>query len=146
MSLTSLVKARLEAMVPELKGRVQGAADMARMLADGATPTAPISAFVVPMGLLPEQADSMTGVYTQMVGENIGILLVLRSFGQPSDRAEVAIEDLIERVCNGVLGWGPDDAAGVATLVSGEMQPVQPGGLISYLLTIQIKDQLRIFT
>lgn len=146
MSLTAQVKARLEAVVPALVGRVQGAADMARQLEEGKTPAAPVSAFVVPMGLQPEQADSSAGAYTQVVAENIGILLIMRTWGAPSDRAEIAIEDLINDVINGVVGWGPDDVVDVATLVAGEMQPVQPNGLLSYLLTIQIKDQLRILS
>tara|TARA_R110002094_G_scaffold160396_6_gene145794 strand:- start:2824 stop:3255 length:432 start_codon:yes stop_codon:yes gene_type:complete len=139
------VIARLEASVPDLAYRVEGAANFAALMKSNALPQHGTAAHVLPLGLRGGNADASTGAFTQMVEEVVGIVLTVRTFSQTGDKALIELKPLIDAVVNAIAGWGPEDAMGVFRLVRGSLVTMAAGTMV-YQIDFSISDQLRILS
>lgn len=137
------VKARIEAMVPRLSGRTEGAADLAELSRTGAWPQHTPFAHVVPAGLQGRGATAAAGVFRQMYRELISVVISLRTYDRTSGDDVPELDELIHAVLLAVAGWGPDEAVGVFELARGSLIHNRDGVLV-YQLDFAIDDQLRI--
>lgn len=141
----ALIRDRLAASVPELLGRIEGAAAFAELMRQNALPQVTPAAFVIPLGLQGGVADVTTGLFRQEVQEIVGVMLVLRSYSTSGEKALPELDRLIEATVSAVVGFAPDDAVGVFRLVRGALVSMT-AGMIVYQLEFALSDQLRIAT
>lgn len=142
MTIVAAVADRLGAHVPRLANRVAGAAELTQLLRGRGLPTAPTSAFVLPLGLQGLPEDGLSGLFRQPVVETIGVFLLLQADGG-EDRALDDLSDLVGEVLGALCGWRPGKETGVFRLLRGAIRPVE-GGRLGYELAVQITDQLRV--
>lgn len=141
----ALVRDRLGAGVPELTGRIEGAAAFADLMRQNALPQVTPAAFVIPLGLQGGAAEAVTGFFRQEVQEVLGVMLVLRTFSRTGDQALPELGQLVASVVAAVAGFAPDDAVGVFRLVRGALVSMTAGTIV-YQLEFSLSDQLRIAT
>lgn len=139
----ALVRDRLTALVPELAGRVEGAAAFAELMRQNALPQVTPAAFVIPLGLQGGGAEAVTGLFRQDVQEIVGVMLVLRSFSRTGEQALPELDALVGAVLSAVAGYGPADATGVFRLVRGALVSMSAGTIV-YQIEFSLSDQLRI--
>ena len=137
------VKARIEAMIPRLAGRTEGAADLAELSRTGAWPQHTPFAHVVPAGLQGRGATAAAGVFRQMYRELIAVVITLRTYDLTSGDDVPDLDALIDDVLRAVAGWGPEEVVGVFVLARGSLIHNRDGVLV-YQLDFAIDDQLRI--
>ncbi|WP_316171041.1 hypothetical protein [Bradyrhizobium sp. SZCCHNRI1058] len=143
-TLVGDVSERIAASVPALAGRIEGIADLAALIAEGALPQREVSAFVVPLGFDDRGGDSATSAHTQMLEESIGVVLCIKALGDAkARRALPTIEQLSGAVIAAVAGWAPDDVAGVFRVTRGRLLSAEKG-LVLYQLDFALLDQLRV--
>lgn len=143
--MISAVIQRIEAQVPRLAGRLQGAAELQALMAQNALPQSREAGFVLPLGLVPSgRPDSGAGAFTQMVDEIVGVLLTFRHAGKTGDRILEDVRALIMEVIGAVAGWAPGATiAGVFRLQRAGVVRMSAGTLV-YQIDFAISDQLRI--
>lgn len=134
---------RLNGLVASLNGRIQGAAEFSALMKSNALPTVTPAAFVLPLGLQGGQPDAVTGLFSQMVEQVFGVVLVLRNTDRIGGNALAPIDALIADTIEAIVGWGPDDAVGVFRLTHGDLVSMVAGTMV-YQLDVAITDQLRI--
>lgn len=151
--LAADLHARL-ALLPALSGRVKTAAELAQVNTNKQWPQGPLAAFVLPLGLqnLPNGqqretgGDASAGAFTQMVDQLMGVLLFLRSSGDPTGaRSLPSLDELIWQVVGQVCGWVPAEQIGPFRLVKGELLQAEAGVLL-YQLDFAVSDQIRILS
>lgn len=137
------VIARLKQQVSALRS-VQGAAELNALRAANALPPMGLSAFVIPLGLQGGEVTSATELFVQDVEEQVSVLLTLRHQGRTGEAAIEKIEPLIEAVLTALGGWAPPGVPGCFRLVRAGVASMDKG-TFTYLITLAIGDQLRIF-
>jgi len=130
--------------VDALAGRVKGAAELSALFKQGGWPQASPSAFVLPLGLRPDdRGAAAANAFTQMVDEVFGIVLYVRAAGDiTGGRALPTIDQLVWATIAAVCGWGPEEAVGVFHLVRGDILAAEAGG-VAYQLDFGIQQQVR---
>lgn len=133
------------AEIPEFGGRIHDAARLSSLMERGTLAQVAPAAFVLPLGLVGGNADAAAGMFRQQVEWREGVLIVVRSVGDPTGAAQlIQLAPLIRKVIDAVAGRSPDEGAfGVYTLLKGELVSLG-GGALSYQLDFAIDDQLRI--
>ncbi len=143
--MIAAIKTRLAAQVPELSGRIEGAANFVDMLARNALPTQTPAANVIPTGLQGGKAGAISGAFTQSMSNTIAVMLTLRTYDRTGekgvDRADVLIRDIV----NGLAGWAPGDEVGVFVLRNSRLVNMSAGTLV-YQIEFSIDEQLRILS
>lgn len=135
------------AELPELAGRVAGAARLEALRAGNLLGQVGLNAFVIPMGMRGGAADAATGLFRQGLERVVGVVLVQRNAGDATGQRGVeTIEPLIEAVVGHIAGWAPDTMFGVFRLLRGELVAMLQGGTLIYQLDFAVEDQLRITT
>ncbi|WP_315742834.1 MULTISPECIES: hypothetical protein [unclassified Bradyrhizobium] len=143
-TLVDDVSTRIAATVPALAGRIEGVADLAALIAQGALPQREVSAFVVPLGFDDRGGDSATSAHTQMLEESVGVILCVKALGDvKAQRALPTIDQLTGAVIAAVAGWAPADVAGVLRVSRGRLLSAEKG-LVLYQLDFALLDQLRV--
>ena len=138
------VRARVEAKVPALVGRLQHAGDFARMVEKNQLPQVTPAGFVLPGGISGGKAEAMAGAYVQAFRERVLVAIVVRSAGDPLEsRAIDQATPIVIDVINAVAGWGPDDAPGIFVLEQAELVGATQGALV-FQIDFGLDDQLRI--
>ena len=137
------VIARLQAQVPALAGRVEGAADFTDLKRRNALPQQTPAAHVLPLGLRGGRADAASGAFTQMFDETIAVLLTVRSHDRTGARALEDVAPLIRAIVEAIAGWAPNDEVGVFALGRGQLVNMSAGTFV-YQVDFSITDQLRI--
>lgn len=137
------VATRIAAIVPSLTGRVEGAAQLADLMARNALPQVTPAAFVVPLGLQGGAVSAATGLHIQMCEEVVGVVIALRSFSATGGEAMPELDALIRAVVHAVAGWAPGDAIGAFRLLRGGLLSMRTGTML-YQLDFALPDQLRI--
>jgi len=139
------VEARIEANVSTLAGRMQSAAQLAELIARKALPQVTPAGFVLPLGKTPRgEGEAATGVFTQMVDERVGVILVLRGHGDATGKTRLPdLDTLIEATIAAIVGWGPDDYPGVFRIAGARLGHFVTGTIV-YELDFAIQRQLRI--
>lgn len=144
LDMLSAFKALVET-VPDLKGRVDEALDLAALLKTGQVPNRHVSGWVIPSGLRPRShGDASAGAYTQMVDEHFALVLALRSGGDATGgKLAPRLNELVWAVIGAVVGADPSDAVpGVFRLVGGQTLSLS-AGLVTYQLDVALQLQLR---
>src|SRR5258707_688737 len=108
------VVTRLNAQVPALAGRIEGAAQLAALVKEGALPNVTPAAFVLPLGLQGNPGDAVTGMFRQMIGDTIAVVLVISVAGDVTGAASQPEVDMLrDAVIAAVAGWAPGNQVGV---------------------------------
>lgn len=137
------VTTRLTAQVPELSGRIDGAAEFTALMSRGGFPTATPTAYLLPLGLLGGTPSAMSGAFIQDYAETLGVVLLFSSNDRTGEAALKRLRTIIFEVVEALVGWAPADELGVFRFTRGGMVSVKPGH-IAYQLDFSITDQLRI--
>lgn len=143
MALEDQVIARLQQMAPHLR-TVEGAASLAALMQTNALPQAEVGAHVITLGLQ-GGANAMTGAFTQMIDERIGVVITFRTYTQTGGRDQASVGALIRQTIEALAGWCPNDEIGTFVFRRGAPMAFNKGTIV-YLLEFSITDQLRIIT
>lgn len=136
--------ARLNAQVPALGQRVQGAADLAVLMQSGGLPSITPAAYVLPLGLMGGAEAAMSGVYRQEIERQISVALCITSRDRSGAQALPETADVIDAIVGAIAGWTPDDdTIGLFRLLRAMIVRFQDG-LAIYEIQFSIQDQLRI--
>lgn len=129
-----------------LLGSVEGAAELAALMAAPVQVWVKPRAHVVPLGIRGGAVQSATGGFIQGVEWAFAVFL---TFSSHSDRKGAKRLDDISAVQNAVItalcGWVPEgvQAAGEVRLSRGYLAELKPG-VVVYALEFSLPDQLRI--
>lgn len=134
---------RLKERVPDFSGRVEGALNLAELMAQGILPQTTPAANVMSVGLQGGQPDAAAGLFRQAYDEVFGIVLTFRSNTPTGKRAFERAEEIKRAVIEAVAGWSPEDVAGTFRLARGTLVNFSAGTLV-YQIDFAIGDQLRI--
>lgn len=137
------VTTRLEGRIAELQGRIEGAAELSRVMQSGALPG--LAVYLLPLGLQGAAADAAAGMYRQSYRETLGVMLVMGSNDRAGERALKRLRTLIFEVVEALAGWQPGDELGVFELTRGALVNLRTGH-VGYQIDFTIPDQLRIPT
>ena len=143
MALVDQVIARLKTAAPHLR-TVDGAASLAALMQSNALPQAEVGAHVITLGLQGGAADAVTGAFTQMLDELIGVVITFRTHDRVGAADQTDVAGLIRDTITALIGWSPNDEIGVFRFVRGGLTAFNKGTIV-YLLEFSITDQLRIF-
>ena len=142
IALQSIID-RLLANAPGLRS-VQGAAELAALLASKKPMTGQPFAHVVPNGMRGAEVSAATGLFVQNVEHLFAVYLTIPA---TADRAgSKALPDVLSlqnEVIAALVGWAPADVSGVFRLARAGLQRFEPG-IIVYVIEFAIADQLRI--
>ncbi len=141
--LEDSVIARLQDRVPDLSGRIEGAAHLAQLQAQNLLPKVTPAANVISTGLQGGVADAAAGLFRQSFDETIGVILTFRNTPGKGARALDKIASVKRAVIEAICGWAPDDVVGVFRLVRGAIVSFA-GGTLVYQIEFAVGDQLRI--
>ncbi|OWV43186.1 phage tail terminator protein [Mameliella alba] len=140
------VKARLEAQVPELDGRVGLAAEFTAILKDGRVPSGGVNAYVLPGTTTGVPTQTMgAGLFVQPVRRGVSIATFVQSTDARGQRALGRLDDFLADIQTAICGWAPGDEVGVFELSAERPAPSQRG-LMAFVTEFRINDQLRITT
>jgi hypothetical protein len=143
MTLVTAIATRIGSEVAEL-GKVEFVAGLAALVEQNALPQREVCAFVVPIGFDDRGGDAMTGMYTQMLQEAVGVIICVKSLGDAgAKRAVPAIDDLKDKVLQALAGWTPGNTVGVLRATRGRLVSVAKG-LVIYQIDFALVDELRI--
>jgi len=135
------VKARLSDAVPALR-TVEGAANLAALMASNGLPQQTPAAHVVTLGIQGGDEEAAAGAFVQSVTEVVGVIVTWRMVVQ-TDRAVADVETLIDEITQAVAGWEPEGAMAPFRLLRGQLVTMNKGTLV-YQLDFAIPNQLRI--
>lgn len=139
------VIARLEAEVPTLAGRTQGAVQFVELMRTGNLPQVTPAAHVLPLGLTGGQPNAVAGAFVQPLDRAISVMLTLRSYDARGEKALDPLETLINAIVTAICGWTPEPTVGVYRLTRAALVTMTAGTLV-YQIDFAIADQLRIFS
>lgn len=141
--LVGEVIARLAERVPELAGRIEGAAELSALMRENRLPQVTPAAHVLPLGLRGLQADAAAGAFRQAVDETVAVVLTWRGYEPTGARALAPLDALIGAVIEALAGWGPAAASGVLRLARGQLVAINAGTIV-YQIDFTLTDHLRI--
>lgn len=136
---------RLDAQVPNLSRRVQGAAELAALIRDGKLPAQTPASYVLPLGFRAREADAAAGLFTQILADQVAVVLVVRVASDATgEKAFGKIDALVEQVLAALAGWEPEDNSfGVLTPTAGDLISLVAGAVM-FQVTFSLQRQLRI--
>ncbi|MGV8987649.1 MAG: phage tail terminator protein [Cypionkella sp.] len=131
---------RLKDRVPDLGGRVQGAADLLRLMSSGADPQITPVAFVVPSGISGGAHSGMIGAYVQPIERLFSVVLTLRTDASGL-RALERVDALIDAIIAALAGW---DIGLTSLFVFKRCQPIRSAsGSLSYEISFAVTDRIK---
>ena len=139
------VKSRLSDRVPDLSGRIEGAANLVDLLRQNGLSQQALSANLIASGLQGGAVDAASGLFRQAIDETITVVLTFRSVGATGAQVLDRMDEIIRAVIDAVCGWAPEASPGVFRLVRGNVASLTAGTLV-YQIDFAIADQLRIAT
>lgn len=144
MTLLEAVAERIGQKVDALAGRIEFVADLTALVSAGAMPQRDVTAFVLPLGFDDQGGRSASGLHTQILADQVGVLICVKYAGDAKARSALPkIDTLSAAVIRAVAGWAPADSVGVFAVKRGRLVSVA-NGLALFQLDFQITDQLRI--
>lgn len=135
--------ARLKDRVPDLGGRVAGAAEFAALTATGAVPQVTPAAHVIPSGMSGGAHHAQTGGYLQGIDRLYSVVLTLKSGDAAGSRVLARVSQFIDDIVRALAGWAMGDRVGVLVFRRAQLARAA-AGVFAYELTFSIADQLRI--
>jgi hypothetical protein len=142
MLIEALIE-RLKDRVPDFSHRVEGALNLAELMAQGALPQATPAANVISVGMQGGSVDAASELFCQTYEEVLGVMLTFRNNTPVGKKAFERIEEIKRAVIEAVAGWAPEDTVGVFRLARGNIVNFSAGTLV-YQIDFAIGDQLRI--
>lgn len=136
---------RLDGAVPDLSGRIEGAASLTALVKANALPPVTPAAHVVPLGLRGHEPAAVSGLYRQVVDESVSVLLTVRSYDRVGDAGLDPVDALVPQIIAALCGWQADGTLGPLRLVRGGVASLTAGALV-YQLDFSAPTQLRIPT
>ncbi|WP_054006440.1 phage tail terminator protein [Cypionkella psychrotolerans] len=143
MSDVDLIIARLKARVPDLGGRVAGAAEFAALAATGKRPQVTPAAHVIPTGIAGKPMQPQVGLYVQKIERLFSVILSLRAADVSASRSLTPAADMIEAIIAAMAGWELGSRIGVMMFQRCNLVDASQGAL-AYELSFSLSDQLRI--
>ena len=138
------VKTRLEAQVPELAGKLQGAADWAEAIERTTVPDHPFFGYLVPTGFQGREPSAAVGRFIQSLDVRLSVVLGFRSRSATFERSLTDIDDKLQAVMTALCGWSPEaDTPGVFQVESGAALDFRQGAFL-FQLNFTVLDQLRV--
>lgn len=138
------VSARIEAQVPSLNARVEGLAELSLLMAANEVPQVTPCAFVIPLGLDGSEQLDATSVHSQIVTEQVGVIVVVDYAGvNHGAEALPELSQLIDELVRAIAGWTPDEATTNFALRRGRLLDSRQGSVF-YQLDFSIQSLLRI--
>lgn len=136
---------RIGEEVPALAGRVEGALELAALLAENVMPQSTPHAYVVPLGLRGGRPSSATGFFTQEYQDTLGVLFFMNSSGDPTGARVMAdVGEIGMAIVNAIAGWAPDeDVLGVYILARADLVSLRDG-MVIYQIDFALDKQLRL--
>jgi len=141
--MLDVVKTRLGALVPDLAGRIDGAAEFTALMESMVLPSGGVRAYLLPMGIEAGPGEALAGMFSQPVTRRLGVLLFTRSSDAAGKRALDRLDVFVEAILAALAGWAPGDEVGVFELARARIIPAG-AGLLGYQIEFTIADQLRI--
>lgn len=135
--------ARIEAAVPELNRRMDGASAFTALIRENKFPTKTVAGFVVPTGLRGGAADAAAGAFTQIYATSVMVVIFLRSTDAHGKAALDRLDGMLMDIVRAVAGWAPSNEVGVFRLNWGRLID-STAGRLAYQLEFSIDDQLEI--
>lgn len=143
MSLIDDIMVRVADKVPELAGRIQGAANLAEMMRSNGLPQVTPALNVIPLGVVGGKPMAVQQNYRQDIERQFGLVLTLRTFEVQGSRALPDIEALIERIIMALIGWTPvTTTRGVFRLSRCNLTSIV-GGALTYQIEVSLPDIIR---
>ncbi|MPZ57616.1 MAG: hypothetical protein GEU91_14175 [Rhizobiales bacterium] len=140
------VRARIDANVAPLAGRVEEVADLAELVARKALPQRSPMAYVIPLGFNAGASMDATGAHMQVLDQAVGVVLYVEASGDPKAKRALATIDTLEAaLLAGVCGWVPAGAIDAVRAVRGRLVSVTAGAVL-YQIDLALQTQLRITT
>lgn len=130
MSLVDEVIARLKAEIGDFQGRVEGAAELAALVAQKTLPARTPAGFVLPLGLSAEPNTVFTGGHRQRVTERVGVVFLVRYAGDATGARSLPTITALETAIEGALaGWQPASVETPLDLVRGSLLSLTAGAV-----------------
>lgn len=143
MAFIDAIMARVADQVPELAGRIEGAANLAEMVRTNKLPQVTPALNVMPLGVIGGKPISMLKNYRQDVDRQFALVLTIQTYEAQGARAQPDIEALIERLVTAIVGWTPQATTrGVFRLIRWWLVNIE-GGALSYQIEVAIADAIR---
>ena len=143
MAFIDAIMARVADQVPELAGRIEGAANLAEMVRTNKLPQVTPALNVMPLGVIGGKPISMLKNYRQDVDRQFALVLTIQTYEAQGARAQPDIEALIERLVTAIVGWTPQATTrGVFRLIRWRLVNIE-GGALSYQIEVAIADAIR---
>jgi len=147
MLVVAPVQARLEALIPALADRIEGAMEFAELQRTKGTPRYDSGAFVMPAGVRPTSGDTgLTGLFHQPIDRIVSVVLYLKSYSQTGHHEVADLEQLVEDVTLAICAWSPDAADGAPFRLVRSQLLAFSAGLVSYHLDFALSDYIRILS
>jgi hypothetical protein len=134
---------RIEARVPDLLGKVRGAAEFSALVASNDIGQVRNGAYVLAMSLAGGQARAATGAFVQDLEEGLSVILTQRAEDPLGGTGKDWIITQRDAVIAALAGWVPTGSPGPMRLRRGQMLNVARG-LLVYQLDLAVANQLRI--
>lgn len=143
MADVDLIIDRLKARVPDLGGRVSGAAEFAALTATGSAPQVTPAAHVIPSGISGGKQNVQTGAYIQGIERMFLVILTLRAADASGSRILDRVSEFIDEIITALVGWELGNRIGVMQFQRCTLARAA-AGIFAYELSFSIADQLRI--
>lgn len=138
--LVDAVRDRLEAAGI---GRIDDALSLQRLIDQKVLPPAPVTAFVLPMGLVGAEVVTAGAPFIQNTKETVAVLLAIKEVNPFGDKARDTLAVKIDQVIAAIAGWQAPGEPDVFTLVRAALVSFAQG-VVLYQIEFSAKSQLRI--
>lgn len=141
MTLEEAIKARIEARVPELEGRVDFALEFVKVMDSKKPVSRGAQAFVLPAGTVGGKANAMVGEFSQSIRRGISIVTMLMATDQGA-RAMARLPAFLDDIKSAICGWSPAGTVGVFVLGNEQILRATDG-VLAFLTEFHVNDELR---
>jgi hypothetical protein len=134
MSLVDDVTERLKAEVPAFQNRVEGAAELATLVAQKTLPPRTPASFVLPLGFGAAPNTVFTGAHSQRITERVGVVFLVRYAGDATGGKSLPSITVLEKAIEAALvGWQPASVETPLDVVRGALLSLTAGAVFYQL-------------
>lgn len=123
--------------------RVDDALSLKRLIEQNVLPPAPVTAFVLPMGLVGADVVSAGTPFIQNTKETVAVLLAIKEANPFGDKARDTLAVKIDQVVGAIAGWQAPGEPDVFTLVRATLLNFAQG-VVLFQIEFSAKSQVRI--
>lgn len=121
---------------------IEGAMELAALMAAGKPQVGKPFAHVIPMGLRGLPPETLASSFVQQIDVSFSVVLTIPTVNDPTgDKAMAAADPLVLGIITALSGWGPATAPGVAYMTRAQIIRFDPG-LIVYGIDFTLTDRL----